>query len=85
VSAENVAQMIQDRNLKEYLLALQASTDGSTTKSYLVSDGLVLVYRILNGRIASVSKIKLNKPGKADDEWISVNGFKLPPVRRIAR
>ena len=85
VSAENVAQMIQDRNLKEYLLALRASTDGSTTKSYLVSDGLVLVYRILNGRIASVSKIKLNKPGKVDDEWISVNGVKLPPVRKSAR
>ena len=85
VRAENAERMIQDRNLKEYLLALRAPTDGSTTKSYLVSDGLVLVYRVLDGRIASVSKIKLNKPGKADDEWITLNGFKLSPVPTNAR
>ena len=85
VTAENAERMIQARKLDEYLLALRAPTDGSTTKSYLVSDGLVLVYRVLDGRIASVSKIKLNKPGKIDDEWISVNGFKLPPVAKNAR
>lgn len=80
VSAEIAARMIQDRNLKEHLLALRAPTDGSTTKSYLVSDGLVLVYSILDGRIATVSKIKLNNPGKVDDEWIPLKGFKLPPI-----
>lgn len=85
VRAENAERLIQARNLKEYLLALRAPTDGSTTKSYLVSDGLVLVYRVLDGRIASVSKIKLNKPGKVDDEWITLNGFKLPPVAKNAR
>jgi hypothetical protein len=74
-------ELDQDRNLKEYLLALRAPTDGSTTKSYLVSDGLVLVYSILDGRIATVSKIKLNNPGKVDDEWIRLKGFKLPPIK----
>jgi len=86
VTAEKAEQMIQDRNLDEYLLALRAPKDGATTKSYLVSDGVVLVYRILDGRIASVSKINLNDPAqKADDEWITLNGFKLPSINRNAR
>ena len=84
-SAENVSLMIQNRKFNEYLLALRAATDGSTTKSYLVSDGIVLAYRVLDGRVVSVSKIKLNEPGKGDDEWITISGFKLPPVAKNAR
>ena len=85
-AAENVEKMIQDRNFPEYPLALRASTDGSTTKSCLVSDGIVLVYRVLDGQIASVSKIKLNDPDKrVDDEWVTLSGFKLPLVAKNAR
>ena len=83
VAAADVERMIQSRGLQEYPLALRASTDGSTTKSFLVSDGLVLAYQVLDGRVTSVSKILLNEPAaRIDDEWVSLNGFKLPPVPR---
>lgn len=81
----DVERMIQSRSLEAYTLALRASTDGSTTKSFLVSDGLVLACRVLDGRVISVSKILLNEPGKMDDEWVSINGFKLPPVPNSVR
>ena len=85
VSADAVAKMIQSRNFAEHPLALAASRDGSTTKSFLVSDGVVLAYRVLDGRVISVSKIKINKPGKIDDEWAPLNGYKFPPIEQRGR
>ena len=85
LSADTVANYITDRKLKPYALSLAASKDGSRTHSFLVSEGLVLAYSVLNGRVSSVSKIHLNNLGKSDDKWVGVKGFKLPPVQTTAR
>ena len=86
VTAEDAERMIKDRNLNEHLLALRTPARGEITKSYLVSEGIVIVYRILDGRVISVWKIKLNDLAKRiDDEWITLKGFKLQPISEIAR
>ena len=50
----------------------------------MVSQGLVLVYRVLNGDVISVSQISLNGVGKLDDEWVDLPGFRLPSIRELA-
>jgi len=80
ISADSALKLVSDRQLQPYPLALAASKDGSTTHSYLVSEGIVLVYRELKGNIVSVSQIKLNGVGKVDDDWLEIPGFRLPSV-----
>ena len=85
LSADTAAKYIADRNLQPYALSLAAPNDRSTSHSYLVSDGLVLTYRVQDGRVSTVTKIHLNSIGKSDDKRVSVKGFKLPPVQANAR
>lgn len=80
LSADAAAKLIADRNMQAYPLALAAEKYGSETHSHLVSDRVVVVYRIINGTVSSVSQINLNGIGKVDDDWVQLPGFRLPPL-----
>lgn len=77
MDSKKAFEFITKRNLQPYQLALMASQDGSKTHSYLVSEGLVVVFRVFNGKVVSVSSLELNGPGKVDDEWVAIPAFEL--------
>lgn len=85
LSADAATRLITERNLQAYPLALSAAKDGTSTSSFLISNDLVLVYRVLDGRVVTVSQINLHEAGKLDDEWIGVPGFRLPPITNQVR
>lgn len=85
MSSEAADKVITARKFEPYLLALAAAKDGSETKSFLVSKGVVIVYRVLNGNVVSVSSVQLNGAGKLDDQWMAVRGFRLPTLTENTR
>ena len=85
-SAEHVARLIAARKLDKYPIAITRSTDGATPHAYKVSEGLVLVYMVLRGKVTTVSNIKYSNAGEPKEQSTTLRGFKLPPlVGKIAR
>lgn len=83
--SEAASRMIQSHRYSPYPLALTASSDGSVPRSYRVDDQNVLYYRELNGRVTSVTRVKLNAAGKSDDEYQQIAAYKLPNLHSATR